>query len=172
MAKAAFSKRKALFSSKVDINVRKKEVNCYIWGIGLYSTGTWILWEVDKQYLGSAETWCWGREDKISWSDCLRKDKVLHRVEERNILQTIQRRKANWIGNILCRNCLLKHIIEGKIEGKIEVMGRQGRRCKQLLDDLKEKRGYWKSKEETLDSTVCRTHLGRGYGPVVRQTVD
>jgi len=52
MAKAAFSKRKALFSSKVDINVRKKEVNCCIWGIGLYSTGTWILWEVLKHGAG------------------------------------------------------------------------------------------------------------------------
>jgi hypothetical protein len=51
----------------------------------------------------------------------------------------------------LCRNCLLKHVIEGKIEGRIEVMGRRGRRRKQLLDDLKEKRGYWKFKEEALD---------------------
>jgi hypothetical protein len=39
----------------------------------------------------------------------------------------------------LRRNCLLKHVIEGKIKGRIEVMGRRGRRCKQLLDDLKEK---------------------------------
>jgi hypothetical protein len=37
---------------------------------------------------------------------------------------TIKRRKANWTGHILCRNCLLKHIIEGKIEGRIEMMGR------------------------------------------------
>jgi hypothetical protein len=72
----------------------------------------------------------------------------------------------------LCRNCLLKHIIEGKIEGRIEVTVRQGRRCKQLLDVLKEKRGYWKLKEEALDSSVWRTHFGRGYGPVIRHTVD
>jgi hypothetical protein len=49
-------------------------------------------------------------------------------------------------------------------------MGRQGRRCKQLLDYLKEKRGYWKLKEAALDRTVRRTCFGRGYGPVVRQT--
>jgi len=77
MEKAAFSKRKDLFSSKVNLNLRKKQVNCCIWGIGLYSTGTWILWEVDQQYLGSAEMWCWRREDKISWPDCFRKDEVL-----------------------------------------------------------------------------------------------
>jgi hypothetical protein len=61
----------------------------------------------------------------------------------------------------LLRNCLQKHIIEGKIEGRKEVLGRWGRRHKQLLDDLKEKRGYWKLKEEALDCTVWRTRFGR-----------
>jgi hypothetical protein len=50
------------------------------------------------------------------------------------------------------------------------MMGRWGRRCKQLLDDLKEKRRYWKLKEGALDRTLWRTRFGRGYGPVVRQT--
>jgi hypothetical protein len=58
--------------------------------------------------------------------------------EERNILQTIKRRKANWIGHFLRRNCLLKHVIEGELEGRIEMTGRRGRRRKQLLDNLKE----------------------------------
>jgi hypothetical protein len=59
------------------------------------------------------------------------------RVKEvRNILHTVKMRKANWIGHILCRNCLLKHVIGGKTVGMIEVTGRPGRRCKQLLDEL------------------------------------
>jgi hypothetical protein len=91
---------------------------------------------------------------------------------ETNILQTIKRRKTNWIGYILHMNCLLKHIIEGMIEQMIEVTGRQGRRCKQLLDDLQEKRGYWKWKEEALDCTLWRTHFGRGCGPAIRQTTE
>jgi hypothetical protein len=87
-------------------------------------------------------------------------EEVLHRVkEERNILHKIKRRKANWIGHILRRNCLLKHMIEGKLEGRIEMTGRRGRRRKQLLDDLREKRRYWKLKEEALDRTVWRTRL-------------
>jgi hypothetical protein len=90
--------------------------------------------------------------------------------EESNILQTLKRRKAKWIGQILHRNCLLKHVIEGKIEGRIEVTGRRGRRCKQLLDDLQETRGYWKLKEEALDHTLWRTCFGTDYGPVVKQT--
>jgi hypothetical protein len=71
--------------------------------------------------------------EKISWTDRVRNEEVLHRVkEERNIVHTIKRRKANWIGQILRRNCLLKHVIEGKIKGRIEVTGRGDRRCKQL----------------------------------------
>ena len=54
--------------------------------------------------------------------------KLLQRVkDERNILQTIKIRKVTWIGHILRRSCLLKHVIEGKIEGWIEVKGRRGR---------------------------------------------
>jgi hypothetical protein len=52
------------------------------------------------------------------------------------IIYAVKRRKSNWIGHVLRRNCLLKHVIEGKIERRIEVMGRRGRRGKQLLDDL------------------------------------
>jgi hypothetical protein len=54
----------------------------------------------------------------------------------------------------------------------MEMTGRRGRRCKQLLDDRKEKRRYWKLKEEALDRTAWRTRFGRGYGPVVRQTAE
>jgi hypothetical protein len=83
------------------------------------------------------------------------RNEELHRVKkQRNILHTIKRRKANWIGHILRRNCLLKHGIEGKLEGRTEMMGSRGRRRKQLLDDLKEKRRYWKLKEEALDRTL------------------
>jgi hypothetical protein len=85
-------------------------------------------------------------------------DDVLHTVkEERNVLHVVRGRKTNRIGHILRRNCLLKHIIEGKIKGKISVTGRQGRRLKQLMDDLKEARGNWKFKEETRIRTIWRT---------------
>jgi hypothetical protein len=115
---------------------------------------------------------CWRRMEKISWADHMRNE-VLQRVkEDRNILQTIRRRKVNWVGCILRRNCLLKHVTEGKLEGRIEVTGRRGRRRKQLVDDLKEKRGYWKLKYEALDCTQCRAHFGRGCGPVVRRTAE
>jgi len=107
--------------------------------------------------------------EKISWNDRVRNDEVLQRFkEERNIIQTIKSRKANWIGHILRRNCLLKHVIGGKIVGKIQVMGRRRGRSKQLLDDLNAKRVCYKLKEETLDRSLRRTRFRRGCGPVVR----
>jgi len=54
--------------------------------------------------------------------------------EDRNIIHAVNRRKDNRIGHILCRNCLLKQVIERKEEGMIEVTGRRGRRRKQLLN--------------------------------------
>jgi hypothetical protein len=93
--------------------------------------------------------------EKISWTDHVRNEDVLLRVkEQRNILHEIRKRKVNWIGHILRRNCLLQRVIEGKIQWGIEVTGRQGRRRRKLLDDLKERRGYCHLEEEALDRTT------------------
>jgi hypothetical protein len=109
--------------------------------------------------------------EKISWTDHVRNEDVLLRVQEqRNVLHEISKRKANWIGHILRRNCLLQRVIEGKIQRGIEVTRRQGRRRRKLLDDLKERRGYSHLKEEALDRTMWRARFGAGIGTVVRQT--
>jgi hypothetical protein len=66
--------------------------------------------------------WCWRSKEKISWNDRVRRETVLYRVkEERNVVREIKRREANWIGH----TCLVKHIIKGKIEGRIEVTVRR-----------------------------------------------
>ena len=92
--------------------------------------------------------------EKISLTDRVRNKEALLVVKERrNILHEINKRKANWIGHILRRNCLLQRVIEGKIKGGIEVKGRRGRRHRKLLDELKERRGYSHLKEEALDRT-------------------
>jgi hypothetical protein len=71
------------------------------------------------------------------------RSEVLHRdKEERNIIHKINRKKDNWIGHILRRNCILKHVIEGTVNGTIKVTGRQGRRCNQLLGIFRGKSGY------------------------------
>jgi hypothetical protein len=65
-------------------------------------------------------------------------------------MPAVKRRKTDWMGDILGRNCLLKYHVEGRIEGK----RRREIRCKQLLNALKETRSYWWVKEEVLDRTL------------------
>ena len=112
-----------------------------------------------------------GEEDQLT--DHVRNEEVLLRVnEQRKILHEIRKRKANWIGHILRRNCLLIHVIERKIKGEMEVARRRGRRRNMLLDDLKNRRGYSNLKEEALDRTMWRNCFGGGFGPVVRQNTE
>jgi hypothetical protein len=85
----------------------------------------------------------------------------------KDIIHQIKRKKANRTLHILRRNCLLKHATGGEIKGT----GRGGRRRKQLLNDLKETSRCWNLKAEALDCTLWKTRFGRGYRPVIRQTM-
>jgi hypothetical protein len=100
----------------------------------LYDAENWTLRKVDHKHLGSFEMWCWRRMGRVSCSDHVRNYKMLHRQTRNGTVHAIKRKKAYCIGHILCRNCLLKHVIEGNIE----VTGRGGRSRKQVLDGLKE----------------------------------
>jgi len=102
----------------------------------LYGAESWTLRKEVQIYLESFEMCCW-RGTEISRTNLVRNEEVLQRVREEEYPKTIKRRRANWIGHILRRNCLLKHVIEGKIEGRLGVTGREGRRRKQLLNYLK-----------------------------------
>ena len=55
MAKAAFNKKRNLFTSTLDLESRKKLVKCYIWSIALYGAETWTLRAVDQKHLESFE---------------------------------------------------------------------------------------------------------------------
>jgi hypothetical protein len=107
--------------------------------------------------------------EKIRWIDRVR-DGVLQRGKDKgNIIHTVNRRKVDWVSHILCRNCLLKHVIERKIEVRLEVTGRRRKRRKQLLDDLTEMRGCWKLKTKTPNRVLWITRFGRGCRSVVSQ---
>jgi hypothetical protein len=101
MSKSAFNRKKTFFHQQTGHKFKKKLVKCYIWSMALHGAEIWRLRAVDQKHLESFELWCWRRMEKISWTDRVRNEEVLHRVkEERNILHTINRRKANWIGHI------------------------------------------------------------------------
>jgi hypothetical protein len=72
MAKAAFNNKRALFTSTLVLELRKKLVKCYIWSIALYGVETWVFRALDHKNLESFEMWCWRRMEKISWTDHVR----------------------------------------------------------------------------------------------------
>jgi len=77
MAKAAFNKKGTLFTSTMDLQLRKKLVTCYIWSIALYGAETWTLRAADQKHLGCFEMWCWRRMEKISWNNHARNKEAL-----------------------------------------------------------------------------------------------
>ena len=112
---SALCKKKVLFSRKFNFNLRKKLLKYYIWSIVFYGAESWTPPKEDQKYLESFRTRCWRRMEKMSWTDHMRNEEILHRIkEERNILQTIKGSKCKWIGQILSKICLLKRVIKGK----------------------------------------------------------
>ena len=104
--------------------------------------------------------------EKIIWIDHVRNEEVLLTVKEQmDTSHEISKRKANWIGQILRRHCLLQQVMGGKIKGEIEMAGRQGRRRRKLMYDLKERRGCCHLKEGAPDFTMLRARFGSGFGP-------
>jgi hypothetical protein len=84
-----------LFTSKLDLNLRKNFVKFYICRVAFYDAETWTLWKTDQKCLECFEMWYCRRVEKINWTDRV-KNEVLCRVkEERNILHAIKTRKAN-----------------------------------------------------------------------------
>jgi hypothetical protein len=105
VVKAVFNKKTILFTGKLDLNGRKKLLECYIWSNALYGAETWTLREVAPKYLESFEMWCWTRTEKISWTEHVKNEEESQIVEKaRNVLHKIKRRKANLIGHVVCRN--------------------------------------------------------------------
>jgi hypothetical protein len=94
-------------------------VKCYIWSVDSYGSEILTLRKVDQNYPGNFLNAILVKDGAISWIDRLKNEEVLQRIkEERNILPETIQRKSNWIGHILRMKCLLKHVIQGKIEGK------------------------------------------------------
>jgi hypothetical protein len=78
-------RKTTLFTTKLDLNVSKKLIKCYIWSINLYGVETWKLREVCQKCLENFVIWCWRMMEKISWADRVRNEEVLHGVKGRGI---------------------------------------------------------------------------------------
>ncbi|KAL1456898.1 hypothetical protein WDU94_001586 [Cyamophila willieti] len=107
----------------------------------------------EEKYLESFEMWLWRRIENIICSEKVRNEEVLRRVgEERNILDTIKKRKRSWLGHILRRDCLQRRIMEGEIQGTRS----RGARKFGMLTDILEKKTFEELKEEAQDRTRWR----------------
>jgi hypothetical protein len=69
----------------LDLNLKKKEIKCYIWSIALYGVKTWTLRKVCQKYMESFEMWCWTRVEKIIWTEHVRNEEVLYTAKRREI---------------------------------------------------------------------------------------
>ena len=149
MEKAAFSKKKALFVSTLDLSLGKEFVNWYVW-----SSFVWC-WKLDTpesrpEILGKVLK-CGAGE---GWRSSVRPNMWYSKkcyVECRRIgisYIVMYRWKAKFIGHFLRRDCLLKHVIEGVREVRVEMTVRRGRRLKQLQVPIRKREdpGNWKSK--------------------------
>jgi hypothetical protein len=85
MAKVAFNKKRAVFTSTLDLELRKQLVKCYIWSIALYGAENLTFRAVDQKHLESFETWCWRRMEKIDWTDHVRMKKYCLESRSRGI---------------------------------------------------------------------------------------
>ena len=157
MAKDAFSKRKELLSRNMSRVVKKKIVKAIVWSVALYGCETWALKKDEIQRLNALEMWIWRRMERVSWKDRKTNEEVMDMVgEKRSIVETIVKRKKNWIGHILRGEGLLKDVIEGRMEGKPP----RGRKRIGMIDDLKEK-SYQDMKRRAEDRVSWRSWIPR-----------
>ena len=103
--------------------------------MALYGCETWTLTKEKTLRVNAFEMWLWRRMEKIKWTDKISNEEVLRRVgEERSFVATVTKCKKSWMGHVLRHDCLLKSVIEGRMERQ----RCRGRKRVAMLDDLKE----------------------------------
>jgi len=103
------STRRRLFTNKLDLNLRKKLSKVLHLEIALHAAEILTLRKVYEKYLESFEMWRWRRMEKISWTANVGNEDVLHKVEERNILQTMKKRLTRLVTS--CREVAIKNAL-------------------------------------------------------------
>ena len=125
MAKEAFNRKRSIFCESLEKELRKTLVKCFVWIVGLYGSETLTLRRSEQKRLETFEVCLWRRMEDVKWTDKIKNAVVLERVGEgRTVLELIRKRKRNWLGHRLRRNCLLKDALEGMVNGK-KVRGRR-----------------------------------------------
>ncbi|KAJ4440465.1 hypothetical protein ANN_08606 [Periplaneta americana] len=125
--------------------LRKRLVKCFVWSVALYGAETWTLRRSEEKRIEAFEMWLWRRMEHVKWTDRIRNEGLLERVDkERIMLKLMRKRKRNWLGHWLRRNCLLKDALEGMANGRRV----WGRRRYQMIDDIKIYESYEETKKK------------------------
>ena len=113
--------------------LRKRLEKCFVLSVVLYGAETRTLRRNGQKQLEAFEMWVWRRMERVKWTDKMKNAVVLERVGKgRIMLKVIRKRKRNWLGHWLRRNCLLKNALEGMVNGKKV----RGRRRYKMIDNI------------------------------------
>ena len=94
-------------------------MKCFEWSVVLYGAETWTLQQNEQKQLEAFGMWVWRRMERVKWTHKIKNAVVLESVGEgRIMLELIRKRKRNWLGHWLRRNCLLKNAVEGMVNGR------------------------------------------------------
>ena len=139
MANVAFNRKRRIFCGPLEKELRKRLLTCFVWSVVLYGAETWTLWRNEQKQLEAFEMLVLRRMGRVKWTDKIKNAVVLERVGEGGImLELIRKRKRNWLGHWLRRNCLLKDALEGMVNGK-KGRGRRRRRRRrryEMIDNI------------------------------------
>ncbi|KAJ4430062.1 hypothetical protein ANN_22271 [Periplaneta americana] len=117
-----------------DVRAVLEQLSAFVWSVALYGAETWALRRNEEKRIEAFEICIWRRLERVKWTDRIRNEAVLERMdEERMMLKLTRKRKRNWLGHWLRRNCLLKDALEGMENGRRV----RGRRRYQMIDDIK-----------------------------------
>jgi hypothetical protein len=121
IAKTTFSKMtKILTSRKINVETRKRILQCYVWSTLLYGAETWTISENMAKRLSALEMWCYRRMLRISWTEKITNEEVLQKAEiKKRLYTTIQTKKLQYFGHIIRQNGepLYRTVLEGKVNG-------------------------------------------------------
>ena len=158
MGKEAFRRHKALLTTKLSRIVKKRIIKTVVWTVALYGAECWTLKKADVSKLNAFEMWLWRRMERISWTEKKTNEEVLRSIgEKRNLVETIIRRKKNWMGHIMRGGGVMKTVVEGRMEGKRP----RGRKRKGMLDELLEEHTYNEIKRMAEDREKWKKWMPR-----------
>jgi uncharacterized membrane protein len=155
--KCAFMEKKGLLTGNLRVELKIRMIKCLIWTVATYAAECWTMTSTDRKRIEAFEMWTWRRMLKISWRDKITNQAVLERAGvQRELLQSIGRRKHRWLGHTLRGDGMLVTLLEGRMEGKTT----RGRRRLNMLSDLDNGDTYEHTKRKAQERTGWKRSEG------------